>query len=75
MLPVNVDEDTVQVDVTVTNVGDGLYNSFVYVDFVQEQFVDNFTSYDVAVSPPPSKLPEWVGQSLCLRRLNGLAVR
>ena len=35
-LPVSVSGDVVQVDVSVTNVGDGLYDSQVIVDFVAE---------------------------------------
>jgi FAD dependent oxidoreductase/EGF domain/Calcium-binding EGF domain/Complement Clr-like EGF-like/S-layer homology domain len=50
ILPINVDEDTVQVDITVANVADGALDSFVYVDFVEEQFIDpQYLSYDVVV--------------------------
>jgi len=36
VLPVSADGDTIQVDVTVANVGDGAVQSYVYVDFVEE---------------------------------------
>ena len=36
VLPVASDGDIIQVDVTVANVGDGVYDSYVYIDFVKE---------------------------------------
>lgn len=36
ILPVSADGDTIQVDITVANVGDGAYPSWVYIDSVEE---------------------------------------
>lgn len=36
VLPVSADGDTIQVDVIVANVGDGAFQSYVYIDFVEE---------------------------------------
>lgn len=36
ILPVSADGDTIQVEVTVANVGDGRLQSYVYIDFVDE---------------------------------------
>lgn len=35
-MPIDPDGDTVQVDISVANVGDGLYDSYVIVDFIEE---------------------------------------
>ncbi len=50
LLPVSVAGDRVQIDVTVANVGDGLYDSYVVVDSVQE------IQIDLKVSTPNLKL-------------------
>ena len=46
VLPISNDQDTVQVDVEVANVADDLYDSVVFVDFVQES-----TASDLRVTP------------------------